>query len=155
MRKGRVERELGRHRPVARSEFVATLAAQTRARLHGPRRVMRVGLAFAVTVLVAAALAGVGAATYGASASTHAVKAVHGLAKTHTARHVVHNSPAHDQYGQKCNSGRGNWSETDQGSRSHNSKTLIDPHNGGRGPGSTPTDDCDPGNSGPHNHGGD
>jgi hypothetical protein len=68
---------------------------------------------------------------------------------------VVNNSPAHDQY--KCNSGRGNWSETDSGPRSMDSDTLIDPHAGNTalGPGDFPTDDCDPGNSGSHNRGGD
>jgi hypothetical protein len=73
-----------------------------------------------------------------------------------------------------CNSGRGNLSETDLGSHQTNSDTLINPHephgNGnphisgnphgnphflGLGPGDSPTDDCDPGNSGPHNAGGD
>lgn len=62
-----------------------------------------------------------------------------------------------------CNSGRGNLSETDTGSHQTNSDTLINPHipHGGNphflglGPGSSPTDDCDPGNSGPHNAGGD
>jgi hypothetical protein len=55
-------------------------------------------------------------------------------------------TPAKDQYG--CNSGRGNGSET-------NSSQLVDPHNGGSGPGTVPTVDCDPGNSGSHNRGGD
>jgi hypothetical protein len=49
-----------------------------------------------------------------------------------------------------CNSGRGNGSEGNPGQ-------LIDPHNGGRGPGTFPTlaDECDPGNSGAKNRGGD
>jgi hypothetical protein len=57
-----------------------------------------------------------------------------------------------------CNSGRGNLSETDTGTHQTNSNTLINPHipsHGGLGPGDTPTDDCDPGNSGSVNHGGD
>ena len=54
-----------------------------------------------------------------------------------------------------CNSGRGNLSETDTGTHQTNSSTLINPHTGGTGPGTAPTDDCDPGNSGPHNAGGD
>jgi hypothetical protein len=56
-----------------------------------------------------------------------------------------------------CNSGRGNLSETETGSHQTNSNTLINPHgpHGGLGPGPAPTDDCDPGNSGPQNHGGD
>jgi hypothetical protein len=53
---------------------------------------------------------------------------------------------AEDQYG--CNSGRGNGSEG-------NSSQLIDPHAGQTGPGVIPTVDCDPGNSGGVNRGGD
>jgi hypothetical protein len=68
---------------------------------------------------------------------------------------VVNNSPAHDQY--KCNSGRGNLSETESGTRQTDSDTLINPHLGNTalGPGDFPTDDCDPGNSGGQNRGGD
>jgi hypothetical protein len=55
-----------------------------------------------------------------------------------------------------CNSGRGNLSETDTGSYQTNSSTLIDPHTTtAGGPGDSPTGDCDPGNSGPVNSGGD
>lgn len=49
-----------------------------------------------------------------------------------------------------CNSGRGNGPEGND-----NSSTYINPHAGGRGPGPYPTDDCDPGNSGGKNRGGD
>lgn len=49
-----------------------------------------------------------------------------------------------------CNAGRGNGPEPGPGS-----STWIDPHSGGRGPGSSPSGDCDPGNSGGHNAGGD
>lgn len=48
----------------------------------------------------------------------------------------------------KCNSGRGNSSET-------NTALLVDPHAGETGPGVVGTVDCDPGNSGSHNSGGD
>ena len=48
--------------------------------------------------------------------------------------------------GQKCNSGRGNGSEGD-------SSQLIQPGTGSRG--TSPTTDCDPGNSGSKNSGGD
>jgi hypothetical protein len=51
-----------------------------------------------------------------------------------------------DQY--SCNSGRGNGSEGD-------SSQLVDPHAGETGPGVSPTVDCDPGNSGPNDSGGD
>jgi len=49
-----------------------------------------------------------------------------------------------------CNSGRGNYSE-------FFSADLISPHHGGTGPGvvGTAETDCDPGNSGIHNRGGD
>ena len=50
-----------------------------------------------------------------------------------------------------CNSGRGNGSEGSD-------IQLINPHNphhGGLGPGVSPTIDCDPGNSGDKNKGGD
>jgi hypothetical protein len=48
----------------------------------------------------------------------------------------------------KCNSGRGNLSEG-------SSAQLINPHTGGSGPGVFATVDCDPGNSGAKNRGGD
>ena len=48
----------------------------------------------------------------------------------------------------KCNSGRGNLSEG-------NPNQLINPHIGGTGPGIVGTVDCDPGNSGGVNRGGD
>ncbi|HEU0072953.1 MAG TPA: hypothetical protein VFS30_03010 [Dehalococcoidia bacterium] len=47
-----------------------------------------------------------------------------------------------------CNSGRGNYSEGDN-------SLLVSPHHGGTGPGTVGTVDCDPGNSGIHNRGGD
>lgn len=63
-------------------------------------------------------------------------------------------SPSQQQY-EKCNSGRGNLSETESGTHQTDSDTLINPHEGGQGPGDSPTDDCDPGNSGAVNSGGD
>jgi hypothetical protein len=133
------------------------LAADTRSRLAPRRRYRGLALAVALTAAVVVALSAVGAVGYAATASTRFVQAVGSLTQTHHTQRIEHHSPADDQYGEKqhCNSGRGNWSETSNGSRSHDSTTLIDPHNGGSGPGNTPTDDCDPGNSGPHNHGGD
>jgi hypothetical protein len=53
-----------------------------------------------------------------------------------------------DEPGLKCNSGRGNLSE---GSNAQ----LVNPHTGGTGPGLFATVDCDPGNSGAVNRGGD
>jgi hypothetical protein len=53
--------------------------------------------------------------------------------------------------GSGCNSGRGNGPESATG----DSSTYINPREGGRGPGSSPSGDCDPGNSGGKNAGGD
>jgi hypothetical protein len=50
--------------------------------------------------------------------------------------------------GPGCNSGRGNLSEDF-------SVNLVNPHIGGTGPGIVGTLDCDPGNSGAVNSGGD
>lgn len=61
------------------------------------------------------------------------------------------NTPAEGEYKDKSN----NLSETDSGTHQTDSSTLINPHEGGTGPGTSPTDDCDPGNSGPHDSGGD
>jgi hypothetical protein len=95
------------------------------------------------------------AAMGGIGQAAAAVKAVVSTVSGSSGPSVVTNSPANDQY--KCNSGRGNLSETDSGPRSTDSDTLINPHLGNTalGPGDFPTDDCDPGNSGPHNRGGD
>ncbi len=49
----------------------------------------------------------------------------------------------------KCNSGRGNLSEGPNGGQ------FVNPHTGGSGPGEFATVDCDPGNSGAKNRGGD
>jgi hypothetical protein len=96
-----------------------------------------------------AAMGGVGQA---AAAVTAVVSTVTGGGPT-----VIQQSPACDQYGVKANSGRGNLSETASGPRSTDSETLINPHLGNTalGPGDFPTDDCDPGNSGAVNRGGD
>jgi hypothetical protein len=50
----------------------------------------------------------------------------------------------------QCNAGRGNGPEP-----GGSSSSFVDPRDGGRGPGPFPTGDCDPGNSGPVNRGGD
>ncbi len=51
---------------------------------------------------------------------------------------------------ERCNSGRGNLSENVVGI-----DKLVNPHLGETGPGDPPTTDCDPGNSGGVNSGGD
>jgi hypothetical protein len=108
---------------------------------------------FTLVLLVALALVGgLGAA---ASSSGKAAKNLTRAAGKADKVATAVNTPAQDQYKPKCNSGRGNLSETGTGNRSTNSGTLINPHTGGQGPGSSPTDDCDPGNSGSHNSGGD
>jgi hypothetical protein len=83
-------------------------------------------------------------------ATVACVLAVGALAATHAIAKPSAKAPssAQDQYGNKCNSGRGNGSE---GSNAQ----LVDPHAGGSGPGVVPTVDCDPGNSGGVNRGGD
>jgi hypothetical protein len=109
---------------------------------------MRLTLVVGVTAVAFAGMAAVGGA-----ANLHAL---HGLANI-ISLSGGGNTPADDQYvvKVKCNSGRGNLSETNLGTHQTNSNTLINPHTGGTGPGLSPTDDCDPGNSGPHNSGGD
>jgi hypothetical protein len=104
-------------------------------------------------MVMLAAVASMGGIAQAASA----VKAVVSTVTGSSGGTVVNNSPAKDQYGVKCNSGRGNLSETESGPRSTDSDTLINPHLGNTalGPGDFPTDDCDPGNSGPQNRGGD
>ena len=49
----------------------------------------------------------------------------------------------------KCNSGRGNLSDGPNGGQ------FVNPHTGGSGSGEFATVDCDPGNSGAKNRGGD
>jgi hypothetical protein len=93
------------------------------------------------------------AAPFNTAQAASAVKAVVNTVSGSSGVTVIQQSPANDQY--KCNAGRGNLSETESGTHQTDSDTLINPHTGGTGPGTAPTDDCDPGNSGPHNSGGD
>ena len=121
-----------------------------------------IGWPFAATltaslVTVLALSGGIGYAASGSKAAIKVVKRAVGPAKKHSSElPVVRNSAATHQYKVKCNSGRGNWSEYPPNTRDRtSSSTLVDPHAGGRGPGPYPTDDCDPGNSGAKNRGGD
>ena len=121
-----------------------------------------IGWAFAATltatfVAVLAASGGIGYAASGSKAAIKVVKRAVGAPKKHASElPVVRNSSAMNQYKVKCNSGRGNWSEYPPNTRDRTrSRTLVDPHAGERGPGPYPTDDCDPGNSGAKNRGGD
>lgn len=147
-----LEGELRANRPEPQQAFIHALAAEIRGRGR-PHGAFRLAFAGALTVMMLAALAAVGGIGSATTAPKQAAWAVVSFVKSGNGPSVVQNSPASDQY--KCNSGRGNLSETATGTRQTNSATLINPHTGGRGPGSYPTDDCDPGNSGAHNRGGD
>ena len=132
---------------------IVDVEAITRSGDSARRRMARMGFAAAFSASLLVALAATGSFSYAAGGP----KRVAGEAqRALNARgvQIVRNSPAKDQY-QKCNSGRGNLSEVGGQSRSKNSSTLVNPHEGGRGPGPYPTGDCDPGNSGAHNRGGD
>jgi hypothetical protein len=145
-----LEAELRRNRPEPNRDFVRALTSEIRGRGR-PSGSLRLAFAGALTVVMLVALAAVGGIGYAATAPQKAVTAVVSLVSSGVS--VIHNSPASDQY--KCNSGRGNLSETESGTRQTDSDTLVNPHTGGTGPGPFPTDDCDPGNSGPQNRGGD
>jgi hypothetical protein len=148
-----LERELRRNRPEPRRDFIYALASEVRG--HRRRRgSLRLAFAGTLTVMMVAALGAAGGIGHAATAPKNAVAAVVSLVTSGgSGPSVVKISPAIDQY--KCNSGRGNLSETLSGTRQTDSATLINPHTGGTGPGPFPTDDCDPGNSGPVNRGGD
>lgn len=150
---------LRRSRVEPDDRYVDALAAEidgaTRVRRARRRRWFGVGLALALTAVVIAAVGasmGTKPITYGPSA---VVRVASDAVTAGGTADVTSNTPADDEYNVKCNSGRGNLSETDSGTHQTDSSTLINPHDGGTGPGDQPTDDCDPGNSGPHNSGGD
>jgi hypothetical protein len=147
--RGKLEKELRRSRAVPRRDFVDGLVSQIRSRPQR-RGSLRIAFAGGLTIMMLGAVAATGGIGQAAAAMKSVVSSVSGGGAG-----VVNNSPANDQY--KCNSGRGNWSETESGPRSMDSDTLIDPHAGNTalGPGDFPTDDCDPGNSGDQNRGGD
>lgn len=148
------ERWWSRRRPMPSDEYVDSVVRSVRGRsglMSAPRRM---GLALAVSLLALVALASVGGIGTAASGGKSAIAVVKKAVKIESAKapkvKQVKRSAAQDQYEEKekCNSGRGNLSE---GSNAQ----LINPHTGGQGPGIVPTVDCDPGNSGSHNRGGD
>lgn len=145
-----VESELRANRPEPHQEFVHALATQIRGRRRS-RGSLRLAFAGGLTTVLLAALAAAG----GIGQAAAAVKAVVSTVSRGDGVTVIQQSPACDQYVAHANSGRGNLSETASGTRQTNSATLINPHTGGTGPGPFPTDDCDPGNSGAVNRGGD
>lgn len=146
--------ELRESRPVPTDEYIASVAGSVR----GPRRVRgagrRLAVAAVLSVIAVVALAATGGMTQASSAPHSVAKIVKTAFKSKPAKapklNKVVNSAAHNQYHEKekCNSGRGNLSEGDP-------SKLKNPHAGATGPGNPPTVDCDPGNSGPKNHGGD
>jgi hypothetical protein len=140
--------ELHRQRPAPSNDYVTSLARAVSGSKHS--RVGRVAVAIVLTIAALAALAATGAVTQSTAAPKSVAKVVKKLVTPSSSPEakVVQTSAAQDQYAENCNSGRGNGSEGD-------SSQLIDPHSGGTGPGQTPTVDCDPGNSGGVNSGGD
>jgi hypothetical protein len=146
-----IESELRRNRPEPRRDVVDALISEIRGH-RGRRSALRLAFVGGLTAVMLTALA----ATGGLAKAASAVKAVVSTV-TDSNVTVIQQSPACDQYGVKANSGRGNLSETESGPRSTDSATLINPHLGNTalGPGDYPTDDCDPGNSGAVNRGGD
>lgn len=144
-----LERELQRNRPQPSDEFVESVGAHVgRSRGGAARRIATVGLLTTVLAAGLAALGGFGTATAAFTDTTKAVTKVVKPGKASTALAVVKKSPAQDQYKEKCNSGRGNEFE-----QVPSSGTYIPPSTGSSG--ADPTEDCDPGNSGSHNSGGD
>lgn len=150
-----IEDELGQElresRPTPSDEYVASVAGS----VNGPRRVRGAGRRLVVAAVVSAiavvALAATGGMSQASSAPQSVSKIVKTAFKSKPAKvNTVSKSAAKDQYGEKekCNSGRGNLSEGSDAK-------LKNPHEGATGPGNPPTVDCDPGNSGPKNHGGD
>jgi hypothetical protein len=151
-----LERQLRAARPQPGRDFLQSVMSEVRGRRQSPQS-FRLAFAGGLTVMLFAALAAVGGIGYAAAAPAQAVKAVVAAVSNDNGPTLIQQSPACDQYVAKANSGRGNLSETSSGPRSTDSSTLINPHLGNTalGPGDFPTDDCDPGNSGAVNRGGD
>jgi hypothetical protein len=151
-----LEQQLREARPEPGRDFLHSLVSKVRERRHS-RPSFRLAFAGGLTVTLFVALSAVGGIGYAATAPATAVKAVVSAVSGDNGTTLIQQSPACDQYVTKANSGRGNLSETNSGPRSTDSDTLINPHLGNTalGPGDFPTDDCDPGNSGAHNRGGD
>jgi hypothetical protein len=151
-----LEQQLVEARPEPGRDFLHTLVSEVRERRHS-RRSFRLAFAGALTVVLLVALSALGGIGYAAAAPAKAVKAVVSAVSHDNGPTVIQDSPACVQYAEHANAGRGNLSETESGSGSTDSDTLINPHVGDTalGPGDIPSDDCDPGNSGAHNRGGD
>jgi hypothetical protein len=151
-----LEQQLLEARPEPGRDFLHSLVSEVRERRHS-RPSFRLAFAGGLTVTLFVALSAMGGIGYATAAPAKAVKAVVSAVSGDNGTKLIQQSPACDQYVTKANSGRGNLSETGSGPRSTDSDTLINPHLGNTalGPGDFPTDDCDPGNSGAVNRGGD
>jgi hypothetical protein len=151
-----LELKLRQNRPEPPADFLRLLTDDVRGRHPAGPGSLRLTAALAATVGLLLSLAAVGGLGYAASGPRDAAKVVERVVtpKANKPVRIVSSSPASHQYRVKCNSGRGNLSEKNGQTRTE-SDTLTNPHTGGRGPGEFPTDDCDPGNSGPQNRGGD
>ena len=147
-----IGRELHRGRPSPSDEYVASVAHAIGGQERASSVRSRLAVAIVLSVLALSALATTGGIAQAMTAPQSVAKIVKKVVASDSQVKVkkVKKSAASDQYGEKpkCNSGRGNNSEGANGQ-------LIDPHNGGSGPGESPTLDCDPGNSGSNNNGGD
>jgi hypothetical protein len=101
-----LEARLRAERPEPSSEFVTSLAKQVRSEPRRARRSFRVGIAGALTVVLLAALAPVGALGSAGGAAEGLVSAAARVVGTH-ARPTAGHSPAHNQYVRKkvCPSG--------------------------------------------------
>ncbi len=148
-----LEHELHQSRPAPTDDYVASIAGSVRGSGRSSS-VRRLTLAVVLSLVAFVALAATGGMTQATAAPQSLIGIVKKAFVSKPANppklNTVSKSSGKDQYGEKkkCNSGRGNGSEGD-------SSQLIDPHAGGRGPGEYPTLDCDPGNSGGKNRGGD
>jgi hypothetical protein len=143
-------RELRSNRPAPTDDYVASIVDSVgKPRRSGISPRLAVGVALSLVAMLALAATG-GLTQAMASPSSVAKIVTKGLqSEKKSSFTTVTKSAATDQYDeQQCNSGRGNGSEGDD-------SQLTDPHAGETGPGETPTVDCDPGNSGDQNHGGD
>jgi hypothetical protein len=151
-----LEQQLREARPEPGRDFLQSLVSDLRERRHS-RPSFRLAFAGGLTATLFVALSAMGGIGYAANAPAKAVKAVVSAVSGNDGTTLIQQSPACDEYVTQANSGRGNLSETSSGSGSTDSDTLINPHLGNTalGPGDFPTDDCDPGNSGAVNRGGD
>jgi hypothetical protein len=143
-----LEQELRSTRSEPRDEFVESVTRSVgRQGFAAPRRVAAVAVLTTFLLGSLALVGGFGSAAAGASSVADTVKKAVAPGKAVGKLTVVQKSPSTDQYEEKCNSGRGNKSEGDD-------SQLLYPGTD-TGPGIDPTVDCDPGNSGAVNKGGD